>query len=262
MIGLISRLAPLVALAVLPSTAWSQGVSERPCPPTCTWESMLTYSYSDLSDGLASWHNLHAVAVSTFPGGALALEVLQVRRFERSNQGAALDGYKELWKNSYGNVRVQYAPSPDLLPELDLYAELFQGFPGGWEVSGSYRLRAYPDNDIHFLGASLNRYIGSWYLRGEGEVFPYADEAGVIFSLGARRYFDPPRSYLKFEAGRGRGVEVVDVGPVVETTDTFYALAGIQKYLTSHLGLIAHAVYSNDDFFRRRTLVVGAMVRW
>ena len=259
-----ARILILIAavIAISPASASAQEAAARPCPPACTWESTLTYSYSDLSDEMASWHNINAAAVYNFPGGAIALGAIQVSRFERWDQGVALDGYKELWQNSYGNVRVQYAPSADLLPELDLYAELFQGIPRGWEVSGSYRLRAYPDDKIHFVGASLNRYVGSWYLRGKGEVFPYADEVGVLFSVEARRYFEPPRSYLKFEAGRGRGVEVVDVGPIIETTDTYYLLAGIQKYVTSHFGLIAQAVYSDDDFFTRRTLVVGAMVRW
>ena len=264
MIGLRARIFILIAAAIAmsPPSAFAQDSSARPCPPACTWESMLTYSYSDLSDEMAPWHNIHAAAVYNFPGGAFALEGLQVNRFERWDQGVALDGYKELWQNSYGNVRVQYAPSPDLLPELDLYAELFQGIQGGWEVSGSYRLRAYPVDRIHFFGASLNRYAGSWYLRAKGELFPYADEVGALFSVEARRYFEPPRSYLKFEAGRGRGVEVVDVGPIIETTDTYYLLAGIQKYVTSRLGVIAQAAYSDDDFFTRRTLVIGAMVRW
>lgn len=258
MTGFRIALPTALLIGVLPTAALSQAA----CPPSCTWESTLTYSYSDLSDDMAPWHVINAALVRHLEGGALALEAMQVGRFERWDQGLALDGYKELWQDSYANVRMQYAPTPELLPELDLFGQLFQGIPGGWELSGSYRLRAYPNDEIHFFGVGLGRYAGTWYIRAKGDVFPYADEVGALLSVEARRYFEPPRSYVKFEAGRGRGVEVVDVGPVIETTDTYYVLAGIQKYLTSHLGLIAQAVYSDDDFFTRRTLVLGGMIRW
>ena len=259
MTGFYISLITFILIGLFPTAARSQIAR---CPAACTWESMITYSFSDLSDDRAPWHALHATLVRNFEGGALALEAIQVGRFERWDRAVALDGYKELWQDSYANLRAQYAPTPELLPELDFFGQLYQGIASGWEVSGSYRLRAYPDEAIHFFGLGVGRYLGAWYLRAKGNVFPYADEVGALLSVEARRYFEPPRSYLKFEAGRGRGVEVVDVGPLIETTDTYYILAGMQKYLTPHLGLSAQAAYSDDDFFTRGTVVIGGMVRW
>lgn len=237
--------------------------SNGACPPACPWEGFLNYSYSSVTNGRAPWHDARAAVVHPFAGGlTAALELIEDSRFNRWDRAVALDTYLELWAGSYGNVRVQYAASPNFLPIAGMYGELFQGLPDGWEVSANYRFRAYSHDETHLLGVSLGRYVGRWYLRALGHMLPRTGHVGFIYAAKARRYFAPPRSYVELGAGRGRGVEVVDVGPVIQTTATYHASVRLQTYVTNHFGIAVQGVYSDDEFFKRRTVALGVMSRW
>lgn len=267
----IARLAAAATLvgagAVSSAAGVEEAVDDSPmkgaCPPACPWEGFLNYSYSSVTDGRAPWHDARATVVHPFGGGlTAALELIEGSRFDRWDRAVALDTYAELWAGSYGNLRTQYAASPDFLPLAGVYGELFQGLRDGWEVSANYRFRAYSDDETHLLGVSLGRYVGRWYLRALGHMLPRAGELGVVYTAEARRYFAPPRSYVELEAGRGRGVEVIDVGPVIQMTGTYHASVRLQTYVTNHFGIAVQGVYSDDEFFKRRTIAVGVMSRW
>ena len=238
-------------------------LSDGPCPPRCSWESFIHYSYASVSEGRAAWHHAQVNLVHDIGDRfTAALEVIESSRFGRWDRAAAVDGYAELWPQSYANVRTQLAPSAQFMPAAEGYAEVFQGLPRGWETSAAYRLRSFPDDRIHIFGMSLGRYVGRWYVRAIGQMMPREGEVGLVYSARARRFIEPPRAFFEVEVGRGRGVEVIDVGPIVQMTRTYHASLKLQTYLTRHFGVSIQGIYSDDHFFERRSVALGLMSRW
>ncbi|GEM_PF-532878 len=255
-VGGEARNSDSVAVAV-------RGSGITPCPPTCAWESIFSYSHASLSGPRAPWHEALLSIVHSFGGReAAVLEVIQSSRFNEWDRAVALDGYAGLWDGGYANVRAQFAPDAAFLPRVEAYAAIFHALRSGWEVSAGYRLRAYDADRIHVVGGSLGRYAGNWYVRANAQAIPMKGEVGANVSMHARFYLEPPRSFVEVAAGRGRGVEVVAAGPIIERTDTYHFSARLQTYVTRHLGFSVQGLFSDDDFFQRRVLVLGLMTRW
>jgi YaiO family outer membrane protein len=246
----------LAAMAAWARPAAGQTELENP------WRASAYHTFESLSGGRAPWHTVQAMVGRQFDRGALMLEGMASRRFDEWDEAAALDGYLNLGSTGYGNLRVQYAPSPDFLPILDLNAEVYQTIFGSWEASAGYRLRHYDADDFHFFTIGLGLYTGNWYLRGRTTVLPHAGDVGANFALSARRYLnDTALDYVELMAGAGRGVETVDVGRI-ETTQTYFAGVRMQKFFTPHFGVTVLGSFSDDEFFYRRTVMGGLLARW
>jgi len=175
--------------------------------------------------------------------GALGLELFRAERFGLRDLGGSLDGYLELWERAYANVRVRVTPGADVLPGIDLRGELFQAWPGGWEVSGSGWWMDFPEHDAGVVGVGIARYLGSWYFRETVTLGTLAGESALSTSFLARRYLDPPREYLEVSGGVGREVVVLGAGPTVDVRDTRFLRGGLQKFLTRSWGLSAALQY-------------------
>ena len=226
------------------------------------WEVALRYDYERVSDGRPDWQMMEAAVQRRFEGGSVVVQAERVRRFEAWDHALAGDLYVDLWKLAYGHVQGRYAPDPQSLAETELWVELFQGLPSGWEVSASYRMRNYPSDRYHFFGVGVGMYVGNWYLREETVFIPIAGELGITETVMARRFLGSPVDYWELRAGLGRGVAVIGAGPIVETTHTYFVGARLQKFVGPHLGFSVGANYSDDDFFRRWGVRGGIMTRW
>jgi YaiO family outer membrane protein len=230
---------PALAEAVAPGA-----VTPDTVPPA--WLAGLWYERevirSDLP-GWSDWTGLRVSAMRDLRRGALGLELFRAERFGLRDLGGSLDWYVELWERAYANVRLRVTPGADVLPGMDLRGELFQAWPGGWEVSGSGWWMDFPEHDAVVAGVGIARYLGSWYLRETVTLGTLAGESALSTSFLARRYLDPPREYLELSGGVGKEVVVLGAGPTVDVRDTRFLRWGLQKFLTRSWGVSAALQY-------------------
>lgn len=220
------------------------------------------HTWQHLSDQRAAWNVSEALVQRRHAQGTVILKASHVRRFGIGDEAVAVDVWQDLWSQAYLHASLDYAPTPALLPGQAVSGELYQSIAGGWELAGSYEQRRYPAQAVHLVGAGVAKYAGSWYLRAKTTVTRLYGRFGVVQSLRARRYLDPPHGYVGARVGGGRVAEVVDEGPVIQTVRTYFVTIQLQKYLTPHLGLRIAGIYSDDAFFIRRGLSFGMMTRW
>jgi YaiO family outer membrane protein len=199
------------------------------------------------------WIQYRGFLIRDFSRGAVGLEVAQIERFGQSDEVLVLDNYLELWTRSYANLRVRWNPKPDVLPNADVRAEVFQAFENGWEISGSYWRMDFDEEDVDVLGAGMAKYLGNWYLRQVTLVSWLADQPALSASVAARRFLNPPREYMELSGGLGEEVVVVGPGPTVETRETRFVRTSFQWFFSSHWGLAAAAMYNHFE---------GAPDRW
>jgi YaiO family outer membrane protein len=238
-------------------------VQVREAEPRFRWQASAFYRYQSLTDGRPSWHRTEALLLRRFRKGSVIVKGLRARRFDEWDEAVALEGYRDLWSGAYGHLRLQYAFSPQALAEAEVYAELFQSMGGGWEVAGTYWLRDYPGETLHLAGLGVGKYVGRWYLRAKTLLIPRASEVGVSQSLRARRYLGTSaREFLDVQAGLGRSVELVGPRPRVEIARTYFVTVRLQRFVTRHLGFSAGAAYSDVEFYARRGVTAGLLVRW
>ncbi|RMF61239.1 MAG: YaiO family outer membrane beta-barrel protein [Bacteroidetes bacterium] len=255
--GLLHRLARWLCLALV-------GVPAALAPPAASgqWSAGLFHVYDAVGEGRTDWQAWSAHVQRRFGRGALIAEVLQARRFGATDEALALDAWADLWHGAYANVRVQTALStPRILPRRDVYAEVYQGL-GPWEAAAHYRLRAYAGETIHAYGVGLGLYRGAYYLRARLTLTPRLGRTGWAQTLTVRRYWNAPLEFVEVLAGRGRAIEIVDVGPVIRLTRTAVVALRVQRFVTPRLGLTAGLAYSDDDFFTRQSLTLGLLARW
>jgi YaiO family outer membrane protein len=199
------------------------------------------------------WIQYRGFLIRDFSRGAVGVEVAQIERFGQSDEVLILDNYLELWRRSYANLRVRWNPKPDVVANADVRAEVFQAFENGWEVSGSYWRMDFDEEDVDVLGAGLAKYLGNWYLRQVTLVSWLADQPALSASVAARRFLDPPREYVELSGGLGEEAVVFGPGPTVETRETRFVRASFQRFLSTHWGLAAAAMYNHFE---------GAPNRW
>lgn len=201
---------------------------------------------SDLP-GWSDWSGIRVTAMRNLPQGALGVEIFWAERFGLGDMGGSLDGYLELWERAYANLRLRVTPGADVLPGVDLRGELFQAWPGGWEVSGSGWWMDFPEHDAGVVGVGIARYVGSWYLREMVTLGTLAGESALSTSFLARRYLDPPREYLEVSGGVGKEVVVLGAGPTADVRNTRFVRAGLQKLITRSWGLAGAIQYSRFE---------------
>ena len=231
-----------------PEAAPSGGAPSDTVPRA--WFVGLWYEREFISSGLpgwSDWSGIRVTAMRNLPKGALGVEVFRAERFGLGDSGGSLDGYLELWERAYANLRLRVTPGADILPGVDLRGELFQAWPGGWEVSGSGWWMDFPEHDAWVVGGGVARYVGSWYLRETVTLGSLAGESALSTSFLARRYLDPPQEYLELAGGVGKEVVVLGVGPTADVRDTRFVRAGLQKLFTRSWGLAGAIQYSRFE---------------
>ncbi len=211
----------------------------------------------------SDWTLSQALLVRQLKGGSVGAEIFEVGRFRRRDWGIALDGYKDLWERAYGNLQIRATPGAEVVPRADVRLEVFQAFPSGWEVSGSYRRMDFDTDDVDLVGAAVARYVGNWYLREVTTVSTLAGRAAFSFSAMARRLLSPPWEYVEVAGGLGREVMVLGSGPTVDVRETRFLQGRIQKFLHGDWGLSAGVAYHRfEGAPQRRGLSLGLITRF
>lgn len=250
------RLFLLSSLALLVLSA-----SATP-PDTTDWFGSVRYGYDALSDERPAWQRVGLTVQRQFGGGSVVATAGRAERFDRWDEQLGLALWGDLWQDAYGTIQVSGTPDASFSPEIEGYAEAYQVFGAGWEAAGSYRMRRYAEETIHFAGLALARYVERWYLRTKTTLLPREGELGVTQSVMARRYWEAPHAYVSLRASAGRGVEVIESGPEVVLTRSWGLSASVQRFLSEHVGVQLEAHYNDADFFRYTGVSGGVMARW
>lgn len=232
-------------------------------PPEQAWEASVRHDYDRVSDGRTDWNRWTAALKREFSSGTLVATFTRQQRFGITDEGGAVDAWRDLWTGAYGHLQLAISPDARIRSQRAVQAELYQSV-GSWELSGQYWWRRYRRENVHLIGPGLARYVGSWYLRTRTTIVPRQATWAFAQRIGARRYYgsSPSSSYVDAEAGVGRGVELVGPDADLLVTRTFFASLRVRHVLTSHLGLTAALRYSDDDVFSRTGGAVGLFVQW
>ncbi len=112
----------------------------------------------------------------------------------------SLEAWPELTDKNYGYIAYAYSNGP-WFPQHRAALELWQSLPARWEISAGINYY-YFDRNIFLATASVEKYIGNWWLAGRG--YFYFKDIGVTTSLylTARRYFRSV-DYLQLTVGTG-----------------------------------------------------------
>jgi len=242
------------------------GVPVEPDTVPGAWFAGVWYERELISSDLlqwSDWSGFRGVVVRDFPGGALGVELFQAERFGVRDRGVILDGYADLWARAYANLRIRAAPEAEVLPRMDLRAELFQAWASGWEVSGSLWWMDFPQRDVEVAGVGVARYVADWYLREVVTLSTLAGESVLSASALARFYLDPPREYLEISGGLGKEVVVLGAGPTVDVRETRFVQLGLQRFLTRTWGMAATVMLNRfEGAPARRGGSLGLMARF
>lgn len=232
-------------------------------PGALPWESLLLYEGQAFSADRPFWNTITGGIRYTFPKGTVALQGMASQRFGTWDQAAIVDTYVDLWSGGYGNLRLQAALNPQIIPRWDVMAELYQSFADTWEVSASYRLMQYNQNGVHFFSASLAKYLGNWYLRLHPMIFQSPDGPGLSLGMWARYFYDTADDYIELRSGVGRRVVTLGSGPIIEAQTNAYAILTAQRFVTPHIGILGTVNYNYDgNFPAQYGFSIGNKLRW
>jgi len=204
------------------------------------WSASLGVDYTDFPSGGFHWLDTLASLRRQFDGGSLGFEALTSRRFGSSDTAWALDGYADLWKRAYVNLRFQEGTDGVLFPRTRWRAELFQGVGHGWELSASYDRLDFATR-IELLGLGVARYVGDWYVRWRHLYVPgttgspsWSNSDQVV----VRNYFTGDAdNYVEATAGVGRTDEPTGffLGPGY-ARHSWSASAALVRFVTPRVG--------------------------
>lgn len=110
------------------------------------------------------------------------------------------EAYPRLSNQNYAYVAYAYSPGT-YFPTHRAAFELWQILPAGWAVSAGLNYY-YFDRNIFIALASVEKYLGKYWLSGKCYVYFKDDGPRTSFYLNARRYFND-FDYLQLTLGTG-----------------------------------------------------------
>jgi YaiO family outer membrane protein len=193
--------------------------------------------------------------------GSLAFETLRTHRFSNHDTAWALDGYANLWRGAYANVRYQQAPQQRLFPHRAWRAELYQDVGGGWELSASGDTMLFASRaDIY--GVGIGKYIGNYYLLlRHTNVLTAASHGTGDRLLGRYYYRGDGDSYVELAHSRGRSDDTLSL--VGGRTHSGGTTINWVHYVTPHWGAKLGASYARESGGgREKGISVALYRRW
>lgn len=227
------------------------------------WEGRFSHSYRGFPPARSDWNTTKASVRRLFDGGSFALEFTAAHRFEMWDEAIAGDAYVNLWDKAYANLRFEGTIDPDIMPEWDAFAELYQGIEGGWEPSASYRHIEAADENVDVYGVSLSKYFGDeWLIRARTSFSQLGGKTAVSPGFSARYFFDTKDDYV--EVGFGLGQEVITLaGPSAALLHNQYGYARMQMMIEREWGFeVGFDFWSMDRIPDSFGLSAGFIARW
>jgi YaiO family outer membrane protein len=194
--GLLSDLQPRPALP-------TAGNADTTVAAGYTWAASLSSSWTDVGSS-PRWNDQTASLRHYTNIGSLGFETLRAHRFGQHDYAWALDGYVDLWRGAYANLRYQHSATSRLFPANSGRAEVWQALGGGWEASLSDDVLGF-DSRVNIYGLSIAKYTGNFYvqLRHQNIVSEGSHSTGERL-LGRWYYLGDADNYLELSANSGR----------------------------------------------------------
>ena len=234
-------------------------------PAGFPWSASLGADWTTFRPARAAWYEYTASVRRHFVRGSLAFEALGARRFNLGDNAWALDGYVDLWRRAYANLRFQRGPREYLYPGNAWRAELFQGAGHGWEFSGSYNRLAFSGAATNMYGVGVGKYLGDWYARWRHLHIPASGSSSESDRLLVRYYYaGDADNYAEVTLGTGSSNVSSSGLPVAPTgTHSWSASAAFVKFVSPRLGYKIGAGFDHEDGgYDGRDLFGSVYTRW
>lgn len=219
-------------------------------PGALPWQASFSYSFDGFSDETFDAHTLKTSIRREFETGSLGLEGIRAYRFSQWDDAIAVDGFLDLWRRAYGNLRVQAGIDTDVLPHWASLAEIFQGFGKGWEASAGARFLDFGSTDVDFYAASIAKYLDNWFFREQVTFVPKEKSVKISNSLLARRYLTTVDDFVQAAIG-------------FASDGTHSYSMGIQKFFHPQFGIfLAGNFNDSDDPGTRGGFTIEFITRW
>ena len=204
------------------------------------WSASLGIDATEFPSPGFHWIDTVASIRRKFDTGSVAFEGLTAERFGSHDTAWAIDGYADLWRRAYVNLRFQEGSDAVLFPRTRWRAELFQGVGRGWELSASYDRLEFA-SAVELYGLGVGRYVGNWYVRWRHLYVP-GTTTNPSWSnsdrVTVRDYFEGDAdNYVEVAGGVGRTDEPTGfiIGPG-SARHSWSASAAVVKFLTPRIG--------------------------
>lgn len=204
---------------------------------TTYFQAKVGYRFQAFRDSEAPWQKYLAEAgYHHYEHGSFYFAYHRASRFDEWDNLVILQAYPQLGSNRYAHVRIQYAPEPSVFPAQEYQLEYFHPVSQNWLAFASTQLRHYPALNTYSLGAGLDAYYRSWFVRGLVQTTWLQGEVGGFLSVLVRRYVCPGDCYLEGRVGYGKEPFITAPGPVIEMGSSYSATLGGQYFLSTHWG--------------------------
>ena len=110
------------------------------------------------------------------------------------------EAYPRITNKNYAYLTYAYSPG-SYFPRHRAAVEVWQVLPEGWEISAGLNYY-YFDRDIYIALASVEKYLGKFWLSAKGYVYFKDEGPTASFYLNARSYFND-RNYFQVTLGTG-----------------------------------------------------------
>ena len=234
-------------------------------PAGIPWSASLGADWTAFSPSRPDWFEYSLSVRRHFARGSLAFEALGARRFRLDDHAWALDGYVDLWRRAYANVRYQRGPRAELFPGNAWRAEVFQGAGRGWELSASYDRLAFSGAATNLYGAGVGKYFGNLYVRWRHLYIPASASSSNSDRVVVRYYYaGDADNYAEFTAGFGSSNVSSSGLPVTASgTHSWSTSAAFVKFTNPRMGIKIGAGYDHEDRgYNGRSLFGTLYKRW
>lgn len=230
----------------------------------------LSYERESLPDAAEDGYAVGLAVGRAFSRNYAEAFAICADRFDGNDVALGADAYLEVWKDASLYLHLQGAPDAEILPEVDAATSLSLPIAGGWAASAGARHLVYRDMRLHPLSAGLARYSRWWYIQSEATAL--RPEAGLAYSLLARRYLKPPVRGVPgdfMELRIGSGDTILDLLPEVGGPTRIlirrgsYASIRLQRLPLRTSGFAAGiGVRDYEELHARWFLDVALLQRW
>lgn len=236
-------------------------------PGALDWESQIFYEFQAFQQTQVPWHTVTLGLGHYFDWGFIALQGMGTSRFGTFDQAVGADAYVDLWPGAYGNARVMFDWNPQVLPRVDLATQLYQVLFTNFELSGGYRLMAFPTDNVHFFNLGFGGYFGNWYVGLQPMFLTSGQGPGGQMGAWARYIFNTADDYVDLRAGVGRRIAITGTdaaaGPTLAGQTNFYGTLTGQYFINPNVGFYGVLNYNYDDQFPSRYgFTIGNKLRW
>lgn len=215
-------------------------------PAARPWEVSGSYeTSSSLPYDRADWTAYYASVRREHPLGSTQIESVRAKLYSLSDRGISTDNYFNLWRRSYGNLYYFAGLDTVFFPKTDLFAEVYQGFGQGGEISGSYRYTGRAADNADQYGAALSWYAGSFYLRGKTTLIPKDMGLAYTQNFSVKMYLQTVDDFI--EASGGFGKDVWTINSAGEDHSLWITGARVQKFIGARFGVMIAGTYQEYE---------------